>query len=150
MTQSSSSPILALHNRLWLDILVGVTLSSMVLFGSVWIYRLNNDAREQQLDNALAMRGQQVSKELGCIACHTVDGSPGVGPSWLGMWGRTETLTDGSTVVVDEPYFRESLVQPARKLVVNYPNAMLRYFPPEEDLQALFEFARQLSIQSAE
>jgi len=27
---------------------------------------------------------------------------------------------------------------------------MLRYFPPEEDLQALFEFARQLSVQSAE
>ena len=47
-----------LYNRLWLDILVGITLTSLVLFGSVYIYRLNNDAREQQLDNEVAMRRQ--------------------------------------------------------------------------------------------
>lgn len=135
---------------MWLDIVVGVVLTTMVVFGSVYIYELNNDAREQELASALAMRGQTISTDLGCVACHTLDGSLGVGPSWLGMWGRTETLTNGNTVVVDEAYFVESLRDPGRKLVQGYPNVMLRYFLEEEDIAALIEFAKHLSAEAAQ
>jgi cytochrome c oxidase subunit 2 len=131
--------------RIWLDIAVGIVLVSMLVFGSIGIYRLNNDAREREMASALAQQGQTLSTGLGCVACHTVDGSPGVGPSWQGMWGRTETLTNGNTVVVDEAYFRESLIDPPRKMVAGYPNVMLRYFLEEEEIVALMEFARQLS-----
>jgi len=136
--------------RIWLDIAVGIVLISMLVFGSIGIYRLNNDARERELASALATRGQSLSTDLGCVACHTVDGSPGVGPSWQGMWGRTETLTNGNTVVVDEAYFRESLVDPPRKLVAGYPNVMLRYFLEDEEITALMEFAKQLSPPAAD
>ena len=131
--------------RIWLDIAVGIVLISMLVFGSIGIYRLNNDARERELSSALAQRGQELSTGLGCVACHTVDGSPGVGPSWQGMWGRTETLTNGNTIVVDEAYFRESLIEPPRKMVAGYPNVMLRYFLEEEEIIALMEFAKQLT-----
>ncbi|MGV3591114.1 MAG: c-type cytochrome [Gammaproteobacteria bacterium] len=131
--------------RIWLDIAVGIVLSSMLVFGSIGIYRLSNDARERELNSALAQRGQELSTGLGCVACHTVDGSPGVGPSWQGMWGRTETLTNGNTIVVDEAYFRESLIEPPRKMVAGYPNVMLRYFLEEEEIIALMEFAKQLT-----
>ena len=137
--------ILVGPQRRWLDVTVGVLLSCLLLFGSLYIIRLNNDAREQQLDNELAMRGQRVSTERGCVACHTVDGSIGIGPSWKGMMGKTELLRSGNTVVVDEAYFRESLSEPARKQVANYPNVMSRYFLEEEEIVALLEFARQLS-----
>lgn len=133
--------------RIWLDIAVGIVLVSMLVFGSIGIYRLNNDARERELSSALAQQGQTLSTGLGCVACHTVDGSPGVGPSWQGMWGRTETLTNGNTVIVDEAYFRESLVDPPRKMVAGYPNVMLRYFLEDEEIIALMEFAKQLSPQ---
>lgn len=132
-------------HRIWLDIAVGITLTSMLGFGSYYIYQLNNDARERELASTQAMRGQTLSTELGCVACHTVDGSPGVGPSWQGMWGKTETLASGKTVVVDEAYFRESLTEPPRKVVAGYPNVMLRYFLEDEDINALMEFAKQLS-----
>lgn len=132
--------------RIWLDITVGVTLVSMLVFGSVYIFRLNTDARQVQISDAQAMRGQQVSTDYGCIACHTVDGSPGVGPSWLGMWGRTETLSDGSTVVVDQDYFVESLQNPGRDLVAGYPNVMLpSFFISDEEIIDLIAFARSLS-----
>lgn len=134
-------------HRIWLDIAVGIVLVSMLVFGSIGIYRLNNDARERELTSALAQRGQELSTGLGCVACHTVDGSPGVGPSWEGMWGRTETLTNGDTIVVDDAYFRESLSNPPRKMVAGYPNVMLRYFLEEEEIIALMEFAKQLSPQ---
>lgn len=135
--------------RIWLDVAVGTVLISMLVFGSIGIYRLNNDAREREMSSALAAQGQALSTDLGCVACHTVDGSPGVGPSWQGMWGRTERLTNGNTVVVDEAYFRESLVDPPRKMVEGYPNAMLRYFLEDEEITALMEFAKQLSAPPA-
>jgi cytochrome c2 len=131
--------------RFWLDLAVGTALTSMLVFGSVYIFRLNNDARQVQITDARAMRGQQVSTDYGCIACHTVDGSPGVGPSWLGMWGRTETLSDGSTVVVDEDYFVDSILNPGRDLVAGYPNVMLRAFVQEEEVIDLMAFARSLA-----
>ena len=130
--------------RIWLDIAVGVVLVSMLVFGSIGIYRLNNDARERELSSVLAQQGQTLSTDLGCVACHTVDGSPGVGPSWQGMWGRTETLANGETVIVDETYFRESIRMPPRQMVAGYPNVMLPYFLEEEEIMALMEFAKQL------
>ncbi len=132
--------------RIWLDIAVGITLTALLGFGSTYIFQLNNDARERELSSALAMRGQSLSTDLGCVACHTVDGSPGVGPSWQDMWGRTETLENGTTVVVNEDYFRESLKDPYRKIVQGYPKVMLRYFLEEEEIGALMEFAKQLSV----
>jgi cytochrome c2 len=131
--------------RYLLDIVVGAVLLSLLGFGSVYIFRLNNDAREQELSSALAMQGQTISTDRGCVACHTLDGSLGVGPSWFGMWGKTETLANGRTVVVDEAYFRESLTDPPRKVVAGYPNVMLRYFLEDEEIAALIEFAKQLS-----
>jgi len=130
--------------RIWLDLAVGVVLVSMLVFGSIGIYRLNNDARERELSSVLAQQGQTLSTDLGCVACHTVDGSPGVGPSWQGMWGRTETLANGETVIVDETYFRESIRMPPRQMVAGYPNVMLPYFLEEEEIMALMVFAKQL------
>jgi cytochrome c oxidase subunit 2 len=133
--------------RRWLDLAVGIALVSLLIFGSRFIFHMNNDARERELDSELAMRGQRLSTSEGCIACHSVDGSIAVGPSWLGMWGRQETLTNGRTVVVDEEYFRNSIKDPQRQVVQGYPNVMLYYFLSEDDIGALIAFAKSLSAQ---
>ena len=135
--------------RIWLDVTVGAVLVTMLVYGSIYIFRLNNDARQVQFSDEQAMRGQQVSTDYGCIACHTVDGSPGVGPSWLGMWGRTETLSDGSTVVVDQDYFVESLLNPGRHIVDGYPNVMMRSFVTDQEIIDLMAFARSLGQPAA-
>ncbi len=136
--------------RYLLDILVGVVLTSMLLSGSVYIYRLNSDARDLQLDSALAMQGQQYSNNEGCVACHTVDGSPGVGPTWLHMWGRSENIGHGRTIVVDEAYIRESLQQPGAKVVENYPNVMPHYFLEEPEINALISYIKALDQPQAQ
>jgi mono/diheme cytochrome c family protein len=144
-TSSTSPGFLHSRQRIWLDLAVGVFLLSLLGFGSVGIYHLNEDARELQLSSELAMRGQELSRSLGCIACHTVDGSLGVGPSWQGMWGETRMLANGNEVLVDEAYFRRSLREPERDLVAGYPNVMLRYFLDDEEIQALMAFAQSLA-----
>ncbi|MDR0781959.1 MAG: cytochrome c [Pseudomonadales bacterium] len=131
--------------RRWLDLVVGIALLSLLGFGSRYIFLLNNDSRELSLDSALAMQGQRVSTDQGCVACHTVDGSIGVGPSWRGMWGRQETLSNGRTIVVNEAYFRNSLTDPQSQLVQGYANVMPRFFLKEDEIAALIAFAQTLS-----
>ena len=88
-----------------------------------------------------------MAKSNGCVACHSLDGGVGIGPTWLGMYGKTETLVDGSTVVVDEDYIIESILRPDAKQVEGYEKVMVRSFLSGEELQALVEFTRQLAEQ---
>ena len=131
-----------------MHVLVGTILISMLVVGLTWIIiTVNSDMQIPDLDNALAERGLELAQSNGCIACHSLDGGIGIGPTWLGMYGKTETLTDGSTVVVDEEYIIESIVRPDARKVQGFENLMVRYFLSPEDLQALVEFTRQLSLQ---
>lgn len=91
-------------------------------------------------------QGRQLAQSKGCLGCHSVDGSPGVGPSWLGLFGRSETLADGTTVTVDEAYLRESIVDPQAKLVQGYGPLMPPYTGlSEEELKALVAYIKSLA-----
>jgi cytochrome c oxidase subunit 2 len=62
---------------------------------------------------------------FGCVACHSIDGTPGVGPTWQGLFMREEQLTDGSTVTADEAYIEHSILEPNAQIVVGFnPNIM--------------------------
>jgi mono/diheme cytochrome c family protein len=71
--------------------------------------------------------GEQLYKAKGCNACHSVDGSKLVGPSFKGLWGKTEGTSAGD-VVVDDAYLKESLLNPNAKIVNGFPPAM----PPQQ------------------
>ena len=43
----------------------------------------------------LATLGRGVAERRQCVACHTFDGQPHVGPTWSGLYGSTRTLADG-------------------------------------------------------
>jgi cytochrome c oxidase subunit 2 len=64
--------------------------------------------------------GQQLVTQFGCIACHSLDGSVVVGPSWKGIAGTVEELEDGSSVTVDAGYLFESIVDPDSKVVDDF------------------------------
>ena len=52
-----------------------------------------------------------------CTGCHSLDGTPSVGPTFKGIYGRRETVLIGSTeetVVVDESYLRQAITEPSR------------------------------------
>jgi len=97
-------------------------------------------------DVPLPELGEQLFRQQACNACHSIDGSPGVGPTWLGTWNEQRPLTDGTTVLMDEDYFIESIIQPNVKIVQGYPPAM----PPypnltERQLQALLAYMKQIN-----
>jgi cytochrome c oxidase subunit 2 len=79
------------------------------------------------VSNDPVARGQKASQQFGCLACHSIDGSQMAGPTWKGLAGKTETLQDGSTVVVDEAYLHESIVDPNKLIVQGFPPIMPPY-----------------------
>jgi cytochrome c oxidase subunit 2 len=70
-------------------------------------------------------RGQALVAANGCAACHSINGAAGIGPTWFGLFGRTERLTDGSTVVADEAYVHESIKAPQAKIVAGFENQLM-------------------------
>jgi len=75
-----------------------------------------------------AERGQVWYTEFGCNACHTVDGSDSVGPTWKGIYGTEIGLADGSTVLVDDDYVAESILSPGAKIVEGFQPLMSTTF----------------------
>jgi cytochrome c oxidase subunit 2 len=59
-----------------------------------------------------------------CVGCHSADGSPLSGPTWLGLYGKEETLADGSTVIADEECLRHSILNPNAQIVAGFLPAM--------------------------
>jgi glucose/arabinose dehydrogenase/mono/diheme cytochrome c family protein len=63
--------------------------------------------------------GQRISELMGCVACHSTDGSTlgKVGPTWKGLFGAEVPLVGGKKVNADEAYLRESIREPNAKIV---------------------------------
>jgi mono/diheme cytochrome c family protein len=96
-------------------------------------------------------KGKALYAQLGCIGCHSVDGSREgrTGPSWLGLFGSKRKLLTGKTVTADEAYLRESILKPAAKVAegaVNGEAGMPIYegVLSEEQIESIILFARSL------
>lgn len=68
-----------------------------------------------------AAKGAQLTQQFGCVTCHNfTTPDPKVGPSLKGLYGRHERMSDGTVVVADAAYIRESILQPNAKIVNGY------------------------------
>lgn len=91
--------------------------------------------------------GEQLFTELNCITCHRPD-SAGRGPVLNGIFGRTVQLKSGDSVVADKAYVRESVVNPAARVVAGYQPVMPTYqgLVSEEQLIALIAYIESLQV----
>ncbi|MBS0343985.1 MAG: cytochrome c oxidase subunit II [Proteobacteria bacterium] len=94
--------------------------------------------------NPLADTGRQLADAKGCAACHTVDGSPRVGPTWKGLFGKNETMADGSTEKVDEAYLRNFILDPQAKKVKGFPPVMPKLPLTDDEISALVAYIQTL------
>jgi cytochrome c oxidase subunit 2 len=81
-----------------------------------------------KITEATAANGQLLFDNLGCSACHSIDGSMGHGPTLAGVFGSVRPI-QGATAPVkgDEAYIIESIKAPAAKTVEGFPP---NYMPP--------------------
>jgi cytochrome c oxidase subunit 2 len=94
-----------------------------------------------------AALGEQLFTELACINCHQPD-SAGRGPVLEGIFGREILLSTGETVGADEAYVRESIVNPAARVVAGYQPVMPPYqgVVSEEQVIALIAYIESLQF----
>ncbi|MGI6207600.1 MAG: cytochrome P460 family protein [Anaerolineae bacterium] len=98
--------------------------------------------------SALIAAGAAHVERLGCRVCHSVDGSAGLGPSFLGLFGSNVFLQDGTMVMADEAYLRDSILEAHRQAREGFPPALMpdysgRITPAE--LDAIVEYLKSLS-----
>jgi cytochrome c oxidase subunit 2 len=94
---------------------------------------------------SLVEKGERIASE-GCFSCHSVDGSEKVGPSWLGLFGSQVQLENGTTVLADEAYLRNSILDPGAQIVAGYSPVMpdAYDFLAKEDVSAVIEYIKSL------
>ena len=91
-----------------------------------------------------ARQGRLLAQARGCVGCHSADGSAGAGPTWKGLYGKTETLEGGATVLVDDAYLRESITDPKAKVVRGFAPIMPQQPFSEAELAAMVDYIRTL------
>ena len=95
-------------------------------------------------------QGRALSESKRCVACHTIDGSPRVGPTWKGLYGKTETMVDGSTAQVDEAYLRSFILNPQARQVKGFAPVMPKLELTDEELAAIVAYIQSLGAQPAQ
>jgi cytochrome c oxidase subunit 2 len=77
---------------------------------------------------SLVNEGARAAAELGCLRCHTTDGSAHIGPTWAGLYGSVVPLENGGQIIADEGYITESMMDPFEKVHRGYQPRMPSYF----------------------
>ena len=100
------------------------------------------DISAEGLDSSEA--GRALADDKGCLACHSVDGSAGVGPTFKGLWGQTVQLTDGRTRVVDAEFVKAMIQHPAANAVKGFDPVMPELPMTDAEIDQFTEYLRGL------
>jgi mono/diheme cytochrome c family protein len=109
---------------------------------------LDTDLEDVAQKVATLERGQEIYQQIGCIGCHSIDGSTEgrTGSTFLGLWGSLREFNDGTSQVADEAYIRESIFDPGAKEVKGKSVEMPSYVGllDESDIDSIILFIRSL------
>ena len=96
--------------------------------------------------------GEELYKTLGCVSCHSVDGSIIVGPSFKGIYGtKVKVLTNGKPreILVDDEYIRDSVRTPAKDVVEGFPEGIMPNLSDQinkEQMESIITFIKEQSV----
>jgi len=101
----------------------------------------------KKADNSL---GLKVLQKNGCIACHSVDGTKSVGPTFKKLYGSTiDVTTAGASrkVKVDDAYIESSITDPNKDIAAGFPQGVLKSYKgiiKDNDIKLVSEYLKTL------
>jgi len=134
----------------------GTDHSNMIGRVRVVSQREYDDWINEQMVSGEGMSPQEFGAKLyvakTCNTCHSVDGSAGNGPSFLGIYGHEAEMKSGERIVVDENYIRESILHPQAKIVAGFEPIMPTFqgIVKDPEIDALIAFIKSLEKQNGE
>jgi cytochrome c oxidase subunit II len=122
------------------------TMRAVMIVMSPEDYEHWSSAEEKPGSLSLVKRGEESVEHTGCLACHSLDGSAKIGPTLKGLFSSTVQLADGKSVVADENYVRESIIDPGAKIVKGFQPVMPSYMGivKDEDITAIIAYLKTL------
>lgn len=96
---------------------------------------------------SLSEQGEKLFTQNGCSTCHLLD-QQGRCPILRGLYNKPVQLSDGRTVLADDAYLRESILEPNAKIVAGFePNIMPNFKGQlsEEQVIQLIAYIKSLS-----
>lgn len=108
-----------------------------------WLDASFNEGEDLPLEDY----GMLLYTQRACITCHSIDGSIVEGPSFKGRYGTELLMTDGSKVMMDENYIRESILNPRAKIANGFEPVMPTFQGTLKDRQidALIAYIKVLN-----
>ena len=95
-----------------------------------------------------AEKGKELYTNMGCIGCHSIDGSALVGPSFKGLAGKKQTVvTDGKEreITVDDAYLVTSMKDPDKDVVKGFTKGQMPPLPlSDDDIAGLIAYIKTL------
>jgi cytochrome c oxidase subunit II len=122
----------------------------LVLVASGFILWRGTRSEDPGLAVQLSEGGQvaaALAESRGCLVCHSLGETDGIGPGWAGSYGEPRTLQDGTSAVMDEAYLRRSMLDPAAQVVSGFENVMVPADLSEADIGALVGLIKELGTQ---
>ena len=107
----------------------------------VWIQSQSCQGSEQ------VCNGKQWATDYGCAACHSFDGTSKIGPTWQGLFGATMPMEGGVSVVADEEFLRESIINPMANIHEGFNPVMPTTFGDiltDQQIEDLVAFIKSL------
>lgn len=106
---------------------------------------------ENGTSGGLAAEGRTLFTHFGCGGCHNVGPGTGGGtvraPPLVGLYGSPVPLSDGTVVIADDRYIRDSILDPGAQIVASYQNLMPDFSSQlsEEDVVKLIAYIKSLA-----
>lgn len=96
---------------------------------------------------SFAETGQKLFQSLGCTNCHRFD-TQGRGPNLVGVYGKPVLLSDGTSVIADDAYIRESILNPGAKIVAGFRPIMPSFqgVLTEDQLLSVIAYIKSLAV----
>ena len=92
-----------------------------------------------------AARGYEISQNAGCGACHGAGGEGRVGPKWVGLYGSSVPLGDGTTVTADDAYLTRAIKEPAAERRRGVTSVMPSNNLSDDEVAAVVEYIKALA-----
>ena len=91
--------------------------------------------------------GELLYNRQGCKACHSLDGSNLVGPSLMNVYGYEFMTTAGNSILADDAYIKESILDPNVSVIEGYQPVMTPYagILDDREIGAIIEFLKSIS-----
>ncbi len=101
----------------------------------------------QHAEGSLALEGRKIFLKYRCVSCHGAEADQQArAPTLEELYRSRVRLNDGRTVLADEAYIRESIYDPAAKIVLGWQNLMPTFKGQvsEEEVVELIAYIKSL------